>query len=116
MPCLKARLSPFSLLDVVSTLDPLELYHYTQLTQRYKEVFHVSPSLWTVFTDPVNTAVDKNRVYTYGLYKMHICSLGSVVDCLQRWPPTVSFISICGCCSSQQDMQFVSLPLESGWP
>lgn len=66
----------------------------THLTLGYKEDFHFSPPLQTLTTDSADAEVDKNRACVYGMYNAYM-QLGSMVDYLQRWPPTISFISIC---------------------
>lgn len=81
MPCLKARLSPFSLIDVIHTLGPFEFYLYTHLTLGYTVIFHFSLPLLTLSTDSADAEVGKNRACIYGMYNAYT-QLKSVVEYL----------------------------------
>lgn len=114
VPCLKARLSPLSLTDVISTLVPFELYQGTHLTLRYKEVFHFSPPLQTL--SAILLMLKQVRIeHVFMVYIMPICSW-DLWEIICRDSHQQFLSSICTHCSCQQEKKFLSLPLESGWP
>lgn len=80
-PASKARLSPFSLIDVIHILGPFEFYLYTHLTLGYTEVVHFSLPLHTLSTDSADAEVGKNRACISGMYNAYTY-LESVVDYL----------------------------------